>query len=224
MIQYNRFSVVLADTPAAKKIHFAVRYAVYCEELGFEVGEVKQHIEQDQYDATAAHFVVWDHKERRWVATARVVPEPLPCEAVCGPVTNGLTPSGEFSRLAILPGYRQNDGGYFFQTIGHTPVLSGVFRNEVLIRLLRAICIWSIYKKHDRAYYLVERGFALLFRKLGWEAVKVGEPIEHHGMRQLYYVNPKQALDAIYTKYSTYSEAFRQTPAFTPYTRFSNHM
>ncbi len=70
----THFEVFLADTGLARKIHYQLRYDVYCEERGFEDATAfSEREEVDLFDERAVHFVVRDIHTKHWVAAMRLV-------------------------------------------------------------------------------------------------------------------------------------------------------
>ena len=68
------YEVVLANTAESKKIHFNLRYQIYCIEKGFE--EAKQfpdELEKDEYDDRAVHFLIKHKADQQWVGTFRLI-------------------------------------------------------------------------------------------------------------------------------------------------------
>lgn len=82
----SHFEVFLADTDFAKKIHYRLRYDIYCEERGFEDSTVFAEKEEvDLFDDRAVHFIIRDVDSKQWVAAMRLVlPGPrFPISSLC---------------------------------------------------------------------------------------------------------------------------------------------
>lgn len=70
----SHFEVFLADTDLARKIHYQLRYDIYCEERGFEDATAfSEREELDFFDDRAVHFIVRDIHTQHWVAAMRLV-------------------------------------------------------------------------------------------------------------------------------------------------------
>ncbi len=110
----EHFEVFLADQEQARRIHFKLRYQVFCTETGYENPEdYPDGEEKDEWDANAAHFLVRARDSGRWVATMRIV---LPRSGRL-PIENRTTlddagralsgSSAEISRLCMVGHYRR---------------------------------------------------------------------------------------------------------------------
>lgn len=108
----GRIRTYLARSEAARRIHYRLRYEVYCRETGFEPAE--QHpegIERDAYDEHAEHFLI-SHEgrppETRWVGAMRLIlpgKRPLPTTTNCRLFpeveADADVPAVEVSRLIV---------------------------------------------------------------------------------------------------------------------------
>jgi|GEM_PF-575365 len=232
----NRFETVLADTPAARKIHFRVRYRVFCEEARFEEPDrFPDEMERDEHDAHAVHFIIWDRLEREWIGGMRLVSaahQPLPCETICGSelvgVDIGRRSAVEFSRLCILAKYRKTEAGFKFGQVAQDGEAEGVesavfFRqveNEVLQRLLRASFAWGKDNAIGYCYFIINRALTRMLSRFGIPLVVVGEPVEHRGLRipQRYQVDEAQA--GMQQNLPGFARMLDYAKAFIPYTEF----
>lgn len=119
------FDVVIADTDVLKQEVYAIRYQVYCDELGFENKTyfLKQQ-EQDDFDLHSVHFLIRHKASGQFAGTVRLIlprdpillsEQLLPVEYHC---KNSLHPSvekqyllarrcAEVSRLAVRPEFRR---------------------------------------------------------------------------------------------------------------------
>jgi len=101
------FEVFFADTAAARKIHYQIRYEVYCEERGFEDSTAFSEKEEiDSFDKRAVHFIVRDIESRHWVAAMRLVlpGDLLPINSLCKLDNEFSTDfiNGEFAEISRL--------------------------------------------------------------------------------------------------------------------------
>jgi len=121
------FQVVSADTAALRRCVYAIRYRVYCEELGLEdPAQFPDGLEHDAYDEHARHALLLHRPSGEHVGCVRLIladgqnPDaPLPFEQFCRPglrrTLSGAGPLqrsevGEISRLAVQAKYRRRSG------------------------------------------------------------------------------------------------------------------
>lgn len=232
----NRFETVLADTPRARELHYHVRYRVFCEETGFEdAARFPDAMERDEYDARAAHFIVWDRLERDWIGAMRLVPaagQTLPCEAICASPLAGLdTRRGsavEFSRLCVLAKHRKTEQGFQFGLLTRDGERRGretsvFFRQEdqeIFLRLLRASFAWGKAHGVEYCYFIINRALSRYLTRCGVPLEVVGEPVEHRGTRtpQAYQIHAAEAgmRDAL----PGYERLLQHAPAYVTHTDF----
>ena len=167
----GRLRAYLARSEAARRIHFRLRYEVYCRETGFEPAE--QHpegIERDAFDEHAEHFLVGHEgrpPETRWVGTMRLIlpgKRPLPTTANCRlfpeVVPDPDRPAVEVSRLIVR---------------GASP--------EVLYHLCQASQEYAQRHGYSRMFFLVRPALARLLRVHGLPVDVCGAPHRHRGTR-----------------------------------------
>ncbi len=167
----GRFRAYLARSEAARRIHFRLRYEVYCRETGFEPAE--QHpegIERDAYDEHAEHFLI-SHEGRppdaRWVGAMRLIlpgNQPLPTTANCRlfpeVAAQSWEPALEVSRLIVR---------------GASP--------EVLYHLCQASQEYARRHGYRRMFFLVRPALVRLLRRHGLPIEVCGAPHRHRGTR-----------------------------------------
>ena len=106
------FEVFLADTSQSKKIHYQLRYKIYCLEKRYEDPEAYPDFQEcDAYDAHAAHFIIRSRDSAMWLGAMRLIigaPATLPITTLAtieshaiDRMTNKIT--AEASRLCVLP-------------------------------------------------------------------------------------------------------------------------
>ena len=113
----KHFEVVLADTEEGKRLHYKIRYQVYCIESGYEdYRAFADGEEKDEWDKHAVHFLVRSKVSREWIAAMRLI---LPgnkgghpvfqlCDidrSVSGKTQGSAT--AEISRLCIIDSFRR---------------------------------------------------------------------------------------------------------------------
>jgi N-acyl amino acid synthase of PEP-CTERM/exosortase system len=223
------FETIIADTDAARHIHYALRYHVYCLETGFEdPGAHDCNEEKDRYDAEAIHFLVRCLSSGDWVAAARLIvrrDKPLPVESYCplDPelLNEGAPPGGEVSRLLIL---RASPGGSLIPDTGssrpetRTRALwqAAHYRSEILRRVLIGLLTRARELGVQDVAYFLTPALQRIIQRLGITFRVVGEPCEHRGTRYPCLSSVAGALEDLYA----YSRA-RNLPAGEPYHLFS---
>ena len=134
----ENYEVIVADTPAARRIHHQIRYQVYCVEHGYEdPGRHPDQEERDEWDAHAVHFLVRERASGEWIGAMRLVKPVngiLPIHRAAklqpgsGPVEDGGK-AWELSRTCILRDYRRgcrlNDHVGQLQPFGNRSEASG---------------------------------------------------------------------------------------------------
>ncbi|WP_018144838.1 MULTISPECIES: acyl-homoserine-lactone synthase [unclassified Thioalkalivibrio] len=167
----GRIRTYLARSEAARRIHYRLRYEVYCRETGFEPAE--QHpegIERDAYDEHAEHFLI-SHEgrppETRWVGAMRLIlpgKRPLPTTTNCRLFpeveADADVPAVEVSRLIVR---------------GASP--------EVLYHLCQASQEYARRHGYLRMFFLVRPALARLLRCHGLPVEVCGSPHRHRGTR-----------------------------------------
>ena len=228
----SHYQVLLADTQAARAIHYKIRYHVYCLERRFENPALfPRGEEQDPWDAHAAPFIVRERASGRWVAAMRLV---LP-EAAQFPVEtlHCLTPETtrrlrrrelvEVSRICVMHSpapYEINS--HLDRNFG------AVARNgepEILLGLLRTLFVYGLERGIEYSYLLVTDALARLLRRIGVALHPAGTPTEHRGLRTPYWVGLRESAAAIIAK----SEAIRcmaarKALAYQPFSAFDDLM
>ncbi len=193
----DRFVCILADSEEARRLHYQVRFKVFCEDTGFEnPAAFPTQAEHDHYDSYARHFIVWDRQQRQCAGAMRLVDASkttLPCEDIVPTPLHGLAESrvhsAEFSRLCILKEYRrtiQADSYDWYQPESHSagdgfPVFFRQHENDVFLRLLRASFAWSPGIRY--CYFIVTAALSRVLTRFGIALTQVGDQIEHRGLR-----------------------------------------
>ncbi len=225
--------VILADTAQSRRIHYRLRYRVYCHETGFEDPTAfPDEEERDEYDDRAQAFLVRCTTTGEWVATARLILReggPLPIESHCpldpARVGPGEWPGAELSRLLIVGGQprSQEDGAPFGKVSPTGDLIRSQggdviqYRTEILRRLM--IGIGVVLEESDvgnLAFFLVP-ALKRVITRFGVECVLIGEPCYHRGQRFPYRVNVAAGLKALRSCDSPWAES----PSPLPYIRFS---
>lgn len=184
----QRFTGYLADTRESRRIHYRIRYQVYCERKGFEDNPVlrKRGLERDAFDGHALPFIIWDHSIGRWRGVARLIlgtPDALPVSqlrALDEDIQSSLPtePMAELSRLAAIR-YPQEFGATRWALLNATfaTVFSAARRFQI-----------------DRLVFLAAPSLARVLSSLGFSFTSCGPYIRHRGRRRAYIGDINQAL------------------------------
>ena len=228
----RRYQVYLADAEEARKIHYSVRYKVFCEDRGFEdAAAFPDRQERDSFDRRSAHFIVRDSRSGEWVGAARLILPgggPLQVEARCGVGVCSQHASGavaEVSRLAIVRG---QEGRPACGTAIGRPLMAHQANTAasklaagrepgVLLQMLHGITEFGHERGIGHAAFFVTRALARMLAGMGIKLIRIGDPIEHRGTRTPYLLNVAQVypvLQAIVAtpaaSYASYSGSFRR--------------
>ena len=172
----DELSVFLANTPDDVRLAQQLRYRVYCEERGYEPGA--GGLEQDSYDAHAAHAIVRSRATGAILGTVRIV---LPNEAgfdsypmnrvvepfVVAPLPVAAT--GEISRFALTR-----------ERSGISPAAAALMR----LCLMRGIVEASGRANLTHWCAIMESSLLRLLRATAIHFQPVGPTVEFHGTRQ----------------------------------------
>ncbi|TQE98771.1 MAG: GNAT family N-acetyltransferase, partial [Spiribacter salinus] len=187
----QRFTGYLADTRESRRIHYRIRYQVYCERKGFEDNAVlrKRGLERDAYDGHAVPFIFHDEHEGRWRGTARLVvrgSQPLPVE-----MTSAL-PSG------YCEGYKPGTLGEVSRLASVSPATcTGRERWALLISTLGSVLTCAYDFGLRDVLFLVTPGLARIVSKLDIPMAPIGRAVQHRGRRQAFISPVSEALDSV---------------------------
>ena len=214
----KRYEIVLADTEESKKIHFNLRYQVYCLEKGFEEAEsFTDKLERDDYDKKAVHFLIRCRNSKRWVGTFRLVIDnfdnlPIHHHSAIYPehFKNSSRLVSEFSRLAVLR---------TFQSLPGKP-RQDEEHNECAI-LMRAIYAGVEYSRQEglnEITFFCRRSLGHIVSKLGFVKQQIGSGSMYRGMRYPYRVE----LGNFPTRTFDTAEAIQRFHTHNAYRRYSD--
>jgi len=220
------FQPVIAKSETQKDNTFALRYAVYCEELGLKPENVA-HMESDQFDKYSTHCYLNYSKDHIPAGTIRLVRpthkgQKLPIQAFLPDVIDDgeINPDNykpskvcEISRLAvprhfrrqavknktlIMPGTNQPLIS-FEQDRKYFPYIAiGLYFAALSIGIRAGIC---------HCFVMIEPRLAKSLKYIGLPFVKIGPTVQYFGMRAPYYIQPdkipnklKFGFNALYQK------------------------
>lgn len=204
----------IALTPELRAEVYKIRHNVYCEELAFE--EVKEEREErDEFDVQSIFSLIKHKPSQNYTSCVRVVrsaneTELLPIEKYClDSITDKvLHPHNfarheicEISRLAVKSDFRRrktdqfkgsSTGAISESTYSETELRCFPF---IAIGLYMAAATIAINSGIKHVYVMMEPRLARSMKFVGIKFHQLGEPIEYHGLRAPYYINPTMFME-----------------------------
>lgn len=193
-----------------KEEAFKIRHNVYCEELAFEE-QNEGGQEKDEFDEQSIFSLIKHKPSSIYTSCVRVVKtekegQLLPIEKYClESITNeALHPKNfkrneicEISRLAVKADFRRRKADQFKGS--GTGVIQETSYSEVELRcfpfiaigLYMAAATMAIDTGIKHVYVMMEPRLARSMRFVGIQFQPLGDPIEYHGLRAPYYINPE---------------------------------
>jgi N-acyl amino acid synthase of PEP-CTERM/exosortase system len=200
---------VLATTDELKNNSYAIRHGVYCEELNF-LPTNDTTIEKDEFDDFSLPCLIQHLPTSRYAGTIRVVcpqegKEQIPIQKFC---LNSITPGKinpndfkpyevcEISRLAVPNEFRRRQSDKFKGAA--TGVINQQIYSEEELRCFPFIAIGLylsgasvvIENSIKHTFVMMEPRLARSMSFVGIQFEQIGPPIEYHGKRAPYYINP----------------------------------
>lgn len=212
------FEVFLADTVESKRIHYSIRYQVYCEEMGYENKDnYPLKMEYDENDRISTHFIVRDKRTGLWVGAMRLIFQSdggLPIEQRClldekiG--NNSCSDAVELSRLCLIKDVRSGVRGvdYYNEDTHRASIpllnshkaISNPHRNKY-----NRLIIWGLIyaateycSKHNihHWYFMTSSALAKVLTRGGLNLMGIGEPCLHKGQRFPFKMNVIETYDS----------------------------
>jgi N-acyl amino acid synthase of PEP-CTERM/exosortase system len=209
----NNFEVFLADDYWGRRIHYQLRYQVFCLETGYEeAARFPEGEERDSWDEHAAHLLVQQKDSGEWVAAMRLVwpdAEALPIEGrtrIDAALRRAPEQCAEISRLCMVGHYRRRLQGRIMLCgePGDGVVSGGAMpaetkkqqrTAEILQALLNAAVVLSAERGIAYWYMLTTRALAkILGYVLPMEMQPAGPPCWHRGERHPFLVDVGQVM------------------------------
>lgn len=211
------FKIIHADTDELKNKVYKIRYDVYCDELHYLSNCDKDH-ETDNCDKYSHHILLQHRSSGFYAGCVRLVKQPsdqpdflFPYEACCinsidhqkyDPIMKGGRQSiGEISRLAVHALFRRRSGEYnsaygvnMEKTINFSPNELRFFP-FISISLYLASAIIAIDENIHYVIVMMEPRLARLLSRFGICFTQVGEAMEYHGTRAMFYIDKKGLFD-----------------------------
>jgi N-acyl amino acid synthase of PEP-CTERM/exosortase system len=189
-------TVVQANSKELLDSVFRLRFQVYCRERGFEdAASFPEGRERDEDDARSLHFLVVDRLTTAPVGTVRLI---LPKRHADLPVFRligagdriapdlPLETTAEVSRFAIAKAYRRQLENALIQHLRamSTDAASRLALPLLTFGLIRAVFMMTLAGGITHVVAMMEPALLRMLGRLGIEFNPIGEPVEHHGVRQ----------------------------------------
>ena len=180
---------MLANTEESKNIHFNLRYQIYCIEKGYEQSsKFKDGLETDEYDESAAHFLIRHKANHEWVGTFRLIIDKFGNLPICqhAHIEHAHRVSTqktvvEFSRLAILRSF-QKLNGKTADVIGHS-------ESCLVFNAISAGIEYSRRLGAHRIYFFCKPSLTKMVRKMGFKYSQIGDKTQFRGVRFPYQLD-----------------------------------
>ncbi|MDT4330177.1 PEP-CTERM/exosortase system-associated acyltransferase [Methylomonas sp. MED-D] len=198
------FEVVLADTPESQRIHYNLRYQVYCDEMGYEdKSRFPDKMEYDEWDHHSVHFLVRDKLSKQWLGGLRLVyPQcfEFPFEHKCNDVApiseEQYLQAVEISRLCVIKQARRvaQPGS---EDLGGNVTMLRAYRQQsksLMWGLYRAAVLYCARNGVKHWFILVSPSLAHAVKKEGFQMTQAGNPCEFRGQRIPYILDVDQIL------------------------------
>ena len=195
---------VIADTSAARRLHYQLRYQVFCLEMGFEdPSNYPEGEEKDEFDQRAVHFLVRDTESDTWLAAARLITpgdDPLPIEIRCEVTRDqamaihsfDLEATAEVSRLLMMQQVRRRTVDLNVIRLGGPPrrvppkpaAQEERRRSPVVFQtLLLAIAAYCRELGIPHTAFFGTAALLRILRRMGIDLKLIGDPCVHRGYR-----------------------------------------
>lgn len=198
------YEVILADTETARRVHYQIRYHIYCLQAGYEDPEYfPEEEERDAWDPYSAHFLVRSRQTREWVGAMRLIlpaSPSLPIESRTElrpqfPVSADR--AAELSRLCLV-GHDQSAADAETAPGQCTAFRSAMKQRrrtgDVLLALLCGAVAYSRDHGIDHWYFLTTQSLSRIISKLTpMTMTQVGASCWHRGERFPYITSVAQA-------------------------------
>lgn len=226
----NDFEVVLADTPESKKLHYHLRYQVYCLEEGFEnPAAYPNRLEYDRFDDCSAHFLVRARYSQEWVGAMRLVfgtADELPLAQYSRLYDRYRLRNimySEVSRVCVIGKYRRRRK--HLPALGKPEADGKIVQaqrqrrqeSEIMFGLIRAARVYSMRKGVDDWFFFVSTALARVLRMANLCIAPAGSEADLNGLRRPYYCDLKTLLCDVD---GPLADMFNRAPAYEPYSLY----
>jgi len=229
----QKYDFYLADNDAGRRIHYKLRYQVYCLREKFE--DPSSHpsfLEQDQYDDISAHFIVRSRATGEWLGAMRLIIAPvqkLPVSRISSmDLKNfpGIPGKGvaEASRLCTLipTSPRSNSAPDTKKARNrhagpHHLISHALQTSWITVGLISAVRQYSLAHEILYCFFLISDPLARMLRRLGMEIDPVGSPCFHRGWRRPYMHNFKTGYQTMRARSPELYKVFCRRTAYARY-------
>lgn len=207
------FEILPAIGEADRRAAFRIRHSVYCEDLGWEPVRA-DGLETDEYDGQARHCLVRNRATGEHIGCVRLIlaepngPRPqLPFEVTCAGVLDRsiIDPAridrnriAEVSRLSIVGNYRRRRG----EESSPGTVQDADFGTPerprfpyLLVGLYMGVFALADMHGLEKLFLLSETRLARHLNKIGITNTRIGDAVEHRGMRAPAVMDVRQVID-----------------------------
>ena len=212
----KHFETVLADCEEGRRIHYKIRYQVYCIESGYEdYRAFADREEKDAWDKHAVHFLVRSKSTGEWIAAMRLI---LPDHKGGHPVfqlcdidssivgrTQG-SKTAEISRLCIINSIRRRLPPGRLENRPTSSLAPRIDTTQhqmrerckeplIVLGLFRAAAQYS--REHDIPYwyFLTTSALARMLKRMNIDMLKVGGSCLHNGERHPFLIDLREAVE-----------------------------
>ncbi len=212
---YNQtYSIVQANTDALREMAFRLRYKVFCVENNLvDNPDHQAQLEQDAFDSHSRHILLMHTATHRPIGVIRVImpcaENPLHCFQVQNAVyqhpilrdEKAIMNHCEFSRLMIDRTFREELRQRAMRE--HHGSINSYLITRLLrlapLGLFRAACDTALDNGIENCISIMEPHQINRMEKVGIGCInRLGEPLEFHGLRQLFSLNIRE--NAIYCR------------------------
>jgi len=205
----HNYEVLLADTDESKRIHYQLRYQVYCDEMRFEdKNKFPDQIENDEWDRDAIHFIVRHKFTGKNLGALRLAHGKklgLPLEQHSSLYSelneNQYGSCLEISRLCVIKEARRFNATLKSpEAPKHKPNVSANINDyrpsnrELMWGMIRAAAVYSYDIGIKNWYILVAPALAVTIQKAGFNMIQIGHPCHLSGERTPYLLEVDQVL------------------------------
>lgn len=216
----EEFSFKIATTREDKEKALSLRHEVFIKELGYKMTEIEnRELESDEYDDSSVHCILIHKSTGKTAGCFRIVTtraaghdgfNKLPVEehgseGISHPNLHpSMFPRGhvcEASRLAISKGFRLKSSQDDSQSSNTEPVMEPEKSEEtyplILVSLFLAAYSLAEILGNRHLYAMMSPTLPRLLRKSGFDFVRLGDTIEFHGRRNVFYINRSLAVSGM---------------------------
>lgn len=241
----KQFQVLLADTYESLRLHYMIRYRVFCVETQYEdAAAFPDKLERDQHDTHSVHFLLRVEDTGQWVGAMRLVigsVDSLPLNVRCQFDTQvGARPdeiTAEVSRLCVVGAFRRRKQEHAAPHVipwdrgGLLPVQEkGLYRlerrrePEILLRLIQAAIQYGEHHKIRYSYALMAEPLLRILRRMGLRITPIGPACEHRGRRLPCLIDLEGLFFDIPGQPNRIHDFFQKSPAYMRYSEWQKSL